>query len=44
VLSAPVGNTGNGTVTYSVAPNTGPPRSAQIIIGLQHFDVTQGQP
>ena len=44
VLSAPIGNTGNGTVTYSVAPNTGPPRSAQIIIGLQHFDVTQGQP
>ena len=44
VLSAATGNIGNGTVTYSVAPNTGPARSAQLIIGLRRFDVTQQQP
>jgi hypothetical protein len=44
VLSSPTGNVGSGTVTFSVAPNFGPPRSAQLIIGLRRFDVSQDQP
>lgn len=34
--------TGNGTVNYIVAPNTGPPRSGTITIAGQTFTVTQG--
>lgn len=43
VLTGARDNVGSGTVTYSVAPNLGPPRSAQLIIGLKRFDVTQSQ-
>jgi hypothetical protein len=41
VLSPAAGNTGNGVVQFSVAPNGGPPRLATLIIGLRRFDVLQ---
>ena len=33
---------GNGTVSFSVASNNGPPRSATIVVGGQVFTITQG--
>jgi hypothetical protein len=36
-----VTGTGSGTVSYSVAPNSGPARSASILIGGQSFTVSQ---
>jgi hypothetical protein len=35
------GGLGNGTISYSVAPNTGPQRSAALTISGQNFNVTQ---
>ena len=34
--------TGNGTVNFSVANNSGPQRSATIVVGGQSFNITQG--
>jgi uncharacterized protein (TIGR03437 family) len=35
------GGLGNGTISYNVAPNTGPQRSAALTISGQNFNVTQ---
>lgn len=45
-ISIVTGSTGsgNGTVSYRIAPNTGPSRTAAIQIGDQTFTVTQAPP
>ncbi|MCA9575669.1 MAG: OmpA family protein [Sandaracinaceae bacterium] len=41
VTGVTAGGTGDGTVSYSVAPNTGPARTATVAIGGQTFTVNQ---
>ena len=41
-ITSGANGTGNGTVTFSVASNSGPQRSATIVVGGQIFTVTQG--
>ena len=39
--SQPVSGTGDGTVSYTVTPNTGAPRTGVITVGGQTFTITQ---
>ena len=41
-ITSGASGTGNGTVTFSVASNNGPPRTASIAVGGQLFTITQG--
>lgn len=40
-ITPPTNGTGNGTVNFSVASNSGPQRSATIVVGGQVFNITQ---
>jgi outer membrane protein assembly factor BamB len=41
-ITSAANGTGNGTVSFSVSSNNGPPRSATIVVGGQVFNITQG--
>jgi hypothetical protein len=40
-ITPPGGGSSNGTVTFSVAPNTGPARTGTLVVALQTVTVTQ---
>jgi hypothetical protein len=41
-ITPPANGTGNGSVNFSVASNSGPQRFATIVVGGQVFNITQG--
>jgi Tol biopolymer transport system component len=41
-INSPAGGTGTGTVSFTVAANTGPARTGTLVVALQPVTVTQG--
>ena len=40
-VTSPTGGTGNSSVAFTVAPNTGGPRTGTLIIGGQQYTIYQ---